>query len=152
MDFFPLPQEDALRVAEWKYPDPFSFYDMTADEEDYEGFINPEKRSQHTHGVYEEGELIGFFTFHPNENGGVDIGLGLRPDLSGKGFGRTFVEEGLSYAHKHYNPTEFTLSVAAFNERAIVVYERAGFEKKDKFIQPTNGGIYEFVKMKKVVG
>ena len=39
------------------------------------------------------------------------------------------------------------LSVAAFNERAIRVYEGVGFEITRRYAQPTNGGIYDFVSM-----
>lgn len=39
--FRPLTQIHALEIAnEWKYDDIYSFYDMTADAEDYKEFID----------------------------------------------------------------------------------------------------------------
>ncbi|KHE67478.1 GNAT family N-acetyltransferase [Halobacillus sp. BBL2006] len=147
MEWIRMPQEDAEMIATWKYPEPYSFYDMTADEEDYEEFIHPEKRSEHTYSVYEDGKLIGFFTIIPTDSLTVDLGLGLRPDLTGKGYGRRFLEEGIEFAKFHYSTEKFTLSVAAFNKRAIEVYRRVGFRKIKVFMQSTNGSEYEFVKM-----
>ncbi|MGI8316529.1 GNAT family N-acetyltransferase [Halobacillus mangrovi] len=149
MELSPMPQKDAEIIASWKYPEPYSFYDMTADEEDYEEFIHYEKRSHHTYSVYGNGELIGFFTLTPIDRLTVDIGLGLRPDLTGKGYGGTFLDEGIKFAKRHYRADHFTLSVAVFNKRAIEVYLRAGFRELYTFLQKTNGSEYEFVKMKK---
>jgi RimJ/RimL family protein N-acetyltransferase len=39
------------------------------------------------------------------------------------------------------------LSVAAFNERAIAVYERAGFAEVARRRHAANGGVHEFVTM-----
>ena len=41
----------------------------------------------------------------------------------------------------------FTLSVATFNERAIVVYERAGFRRGNEYMHNTSGGEYLFLSM-----
>ncbi|MGF2715207.1 GNAT family N-acetyltransferase, partial [Bacillus cereus] len=46
-----------------------------------------------------------------------------------------------------YKCDYITLSVAAFNERAIKVYKKAGFEAVGTFIQKTNGSCFEFLKM-----
>jgi RimJ/RimL family protein N-acetyltransferase len=37
--------------------------------------------------------------------------------------------------------------VAAFNQRAIAVYERAGFQEVRRYDHFTNGALYEFVWM-----
>ncbi|WP_035507705.1 GNAT family N-acetyltransferase [Halobacillus karajensis] len=144
-----MTQKEAEAIARWKYKKPFDFYDMTADEEDYELFINPEKRSPHTYSGKVEGNLIGFLTVEPQGNRRVDLGLGLHPDHTGKGEGEPFMEACLAMAKKEYKAERFTLSVATFNQRAITVYERAGFIRKGTFMQSTNGGSYEFLKMEK---
>lgn len=73
----------------------------------------------------------------------AEIGLGLRPDLTGKGFGLRFVEAGVDYAATVLGATEFALAVAAFNRRAITVYERAGFRQVKRYPHETNGGIHD---------
>lgn len=145
----PATQVEAEEIASWKYPAPYDFYDMTADEEDYEQFIHPEKRSPHTYSVFDEGELIGFLTVEPSENHSVDLGFGMHPNRTGKGEGQIFLEQCLSFVAKEYEVERFTLAVATFNKRAIAVYERTGFTKKNTFLQATNGGNYEFVAMEK---
>lgn len=145
----PITQQDAEEIAGWKYPEPYNFYDMTADEEDLELFINPEKRSPHTFSGHKDGELTGFLTVDLENHPTVDLGLGMHPDETGKGEGESFVQACLEFAAKRYEATAFTLSVATFNERAISVYERLGFKKKHTFTQATNGGHYEFLSMEK---
>lgn len=145
----PITQQDAEEIAGWKYPEPYNFYDMTADEEDLELFINPEKRSPHTYTAYKDGELIGFLTLDLKNLPIIDIGLGMHPDEAGKGRGERFVKSCLSFATKTYQAGAFTLSVATFNKRAIAVYERVGFKAKETFMQATNGGHYEFLSMEK---
>ncbi|MFZ0369587.1 MAG: GNAT family protein [Halobacillus sp.] len=142
-------QKEAEEIAHWKYNGIYSFYDMTADEEDYQEFINEEARGKRAFSVYEGEQLIGFYSIIPVESETVDLGLGLRPDMTGQGIGGPFLQKALEYAQIHYGARSFTLSVATFNERAIRVYENAGFKVVQTFMQPTNGSEYEFVKMRK---
>ena len=97
--------------------------------------------------VGESGELIGFFSFAQEGPGVVAIGLGLRPDHTGKGLGQAFVLAGLEFAKGKFHPTQFRLSVAAFNRRAIRLYERLGFRQDGLFENETNGGRYRFLRM-----
>jgi [ribosomal protein S18]-alanine N-acetyltransferase len=41
--------------------------------------------------------------------------------------GLAYLQAGLAFATQRFTPRRFRLSVATFNERAIRVYERAGF-------------------------
>src|SRR5216117_707294 len=59
----------------------------------------------------------------------VRSGLGLRPDLTGRGLGERMVQAQLEYAREHWSPQTFRLFVAAFNERAISLYGRLGFRE-----------------------
>ena len=95
------------------------------------------------------GELIGFFGFKRNKPETVDIGLGLHPELTGRGLGGSFLHAGLEYASARFAPKQFTLSVATFNKRAITVYEQAGFSATRVHLHSTNGGEWEFVDMER---
>jgi len=77
----------------------------------------------------------------------VEIGLGLHPERTGRGLGGSFLAAGLGYARSRYAPTRFVLAVAAFNRRAITVYERAGFTAIRVYTHSTNGGEWDFVEM-----
>ena len=105
-------------VATWRYPAPYDFYDG-----DVEPVLNPERFFEARD---ELGELIGFYYFEPKPPV-LDYGLGLRPDLTGKGRGLEFFLAGLEFGRDRYRPTHIVLHVAAFNERARRVYERGGF-------------------------
>jgi len=105
-------------MRKWRYPPPYDFYDGDVDPPE-----NPERFFAARDG---DGELIGFYYFEPNPPD-LDFGLGLRPDLTGRGLGLEFFLAGLAYARELYRPTRVFLHVAEFNERARRVYERAGF-------------------------
>ena len=136
---------------EWKYPPPYDFYDMTADPEDYQEFVTPSLWPEFFLQVRQNGELIGFLSGGIVEGGSfVEIGLGLRPDLTGRGLGRSFMRRNLDWIQQEYPGVEIRLSVASFNQRGIKVYESNGFHVVRHFTQATNGGEYDFVEMKHV--
>lgn len=78
----------------------------------------------------------------------VEIDLGLRPDLTGKGAGATFHKAGLAFAQSQYNPSEIILAVAAFNERTIHLYRKIGFTETGRFMQQTYGDTFAFLSMR----
>ena len=149
MSIAPMSQAEAERIANWTYEGPYSFYDWRADENDLAELLDPGLRGDRYFSAHDEaGELIGFFSFLP-ESDAIRVGLGLRPDLTGHGLGLRYVEEGLAFARERSAPRQFRLSVAAFNERAISVYERAGFVVTRSFVHETNGGSHAFVEMER---
>lgn len=145
--FIKMTQEEAQVIASWKYEGVYSFYDSTADEEDYQEFIDEHKRNGDYYSIYNEGMLIGFVSFQIT-NDDLELGLGLKPDFTGQGIGLAFVNATLDYIFSHYHVSSISLSVALFNQRAIKVYKKAGFVEVATFIQETNGGKFEFQKMK----
>ena len=145
--FQPRAQEDAHQIASWHYPPPYDFYDLDHDPEDLAEFLDPQTWQEPYYSVFnEESELIVFFTFQQNGQT-VEIGLGLRPDLTGKGLGRAFINAGLAFGQEHFSVGVWSLSVATFNIRAIRLYEHVGFTPLTTFLQHTNGGEYEFLRM-----
>lgn len=146
--FKPMGQAEADIIADWHYDGVYSFYDMVADQEDLEEFLSQEERGDKYFSVYQNKELAGFFCFEQIDFDAIDIGLGMNPGFTGHGKGLNFVQSGMDFAKERYSPQTFTLSVATFNQRAIIVYERAGFKPLHTFIQETNGGQFEFLKMK----
>lgn len=148
--FRPLTQADAEAIAAWSYSDEYAFYDWSADADDERELLTPALRADAYAAVDDEaGELVGFFSFKQPQPGTVELGLGLRPDHTGRGLGTPFVEAGLAYARREYAPQRFTLAVASFNQRAIAVYERAGFERSRTYLHRTNGSDWEFVEMQR---
>ena len=124
--------EYALLISRWKYDGVYSFYDHN--ERNVEGYMD----GTHFACTDKDGEIIGYFCFGEDariptieenvyDDGFLDVGLGLRPDLCGKKYGSSFLDKGLEYAQQKYGTKQFRLSVAVFNERAIKVYAKADF-------------------------
>ena len=147
-DFALMTQEQAEKIAfTWHYENEYSFYDLEADQEDLEEFLDEEKRGNSLYAVLEDGELVSFLSVNMIEPKTIDIGLGMRPDLTGKGKGIEFLKAGIEFIQLEFKPEKISLSVAAFNERAIKVYRKVGFEDIGSFLQETNGSTFEFMKM-----
>lgn len=89
-------------------------------------------------------ELVGLFEFY-NDSHFMNIGLALKPELTGKGLGCDFVLQGIDFGTKHYQyqKKKVELIVNRLNFSAVRVYEKAGFEKM--------GEIGEEIKMSKTL-
>jgi ribosomal-protein-alanine N-acetyltransferase len=138
---------EAREISRWHYQAPYDFYDSTSDPDDLEELLDPVRRAGSYFSAFDaEGALVGFFQFE-SEGETVDVGLGLRPDLTGRGFGEGYLLAGLDFARERFSPARFTLAVATFNERAIRVYERAGFRRGTVYTHHTSGADYRFLAM-----
>ncbi len=137
-----LTREQASEILGWRYPSPYDFYNPPGDrpEEEYiREFVNPEYQF---HGVMDSNEsLTGFCSFGTDGQvpGGdytgdaLDIGLGMKPELTGRGLGPSFLAAILRHACIVYAPARFRMTVANFNRRAFRLYSRFGFVKEQEF-------------------
>ena len=142
-----MDQLNAERVASWHYEGEYAFYDFEADPEDLAELLDPDRRGESMFIVRDDaGELVGFLGLQRMGNA-LDFGLGLRPDLTGRRLGSSFVNAGLEFAKSRFSPKVIQLRVAAFNERAIKVYKRLGFVEVERFVNRTNGGEFDFIRM-----
>jgi RimJ/RimL family protein N-acetyltransferase len=131
--------EEIDDMVSWRYEPPYDFYDG-----DIDPILNPER----FFAVYDDsGTLVGNYYFE-QKGDVVEYGLGLRPELTGMGLGLEFFRAGLDVARARFSPTTITLAVAAFNARAITVYERAGFRETGRHVRTFERfGDVEFVDM-----
>jgi RimJ/RimL family protein N-acetyltransferase len=126
-------------LAGWRYHPPYDFYDG-----DQEPVLNPERFFEARD---ENGTLVGHYYFEPKGDA-LEYGLGLHPDLAGRGLGLEFFRAGLEFGRNRYTPERIILNVAAFNERARIVYERAGFEVVGRHVRRfERWGDVEFLEM-----
>lgn len=77
----------------------------------------------------------------------LDIGIGLRPDLTGQGLGAAFFTACLDHALRTREPGTLRLAVATFNTRAIAIYSRTGFRTVALCQSPVRGRPVEFLVM-----
>jgi [ribosomal protein S18]-alanine N-acetyltransferase len=144
--FRAMSQQDAVAIATWRYPPPYDFYDADADADDLAELLDPRRREGRYFSAWQDGALIGF-AHVAAADGTADIGLGLRPDLTGRGLGSSFLDAVMAFARERQKPVRFTLSVAAFNQRAIRVYERAGFAVSRRYRHFSAGKTWDFLEM-----
>jgi RimJ/RimL family protein N-acetyltransferase len=123
-----LSDDQAAAIAAWRYEFPYEWYDTSSDPRRVELFANPARRTHLRAVVDDGGELVGFFNFVP-EGHEVRLGLGMRPDLTGRGLAQPFIDAGLDYAQREWRPRVFRLWVARWNERALAAYRRSGFRE-----------------------
>jgi [ribosomal protein S18]-alanine N-acetyltransferase len=117
----------AREVAHWHYDPPYDFYDLASDPEDDAAMHDP-ARAEHFRAVLaDDDERLDAFWYFDRQGAVVEVGIGLRPDLTGRGHGESFLSAQLAYAAENWAPATFRLFVAAWNERAIRLYERLGF-------------------------
>lgn len=128
--FRPLRLRDALAVRGWRYPGEYAMYDLTLAPLLIAALLRWPLRALTGVSYYAvasgDDRLVGVFSL-TRRGGDIEIGVGLRPDVTGRGLGLPFVRAGLELAHRRYHPRTFSLYVATFNRRAIIIYERAGF-------------------------
>jgi len=153
--FAKLSQKEALEIASWKYQGIYEFYNMDYIPEDLKEFIDQEKRNKAISDYYstknEQGELIGFIEL-ANKHNECLIGLGLKPTFTGKGIGISFINSILIFIKEIYpNVTLLRMSVVDFNERAIIVYKRAGFKEAGSYTSIINQKEYHFITLNKEI-
>lgn len=148
--------DNAKIISRWIYPEPYSIYSM--DESD--SCINELLNNDYFSVSDCEDNLVGYYCFcesaqvpagkqlgtYDNKNI-TDIGLGMKPNLCGKGLGFDFLCNCLKFARNQLSAKGFRLTVAAFNERAVKVYEKAGFKKINSFERISDAGKVEFLVM-----
>ena len=77
---------------------------------------------------------------------GLDIGLGIKPELTGRGLGADHVEAVVEFARATFDGAPRRVTIAGANERAVRVWAGRGFIETQRFASPeTVMGSDEFV-------
>ena len=133
---------DVAEFASWQYEAPYNAYDMTDErDEAVEYFLDP---SMSCHVLVDSGDLVGFCTFGPDgqvsggryERDAVDLGMGIRPELTGKGRGRLYTEAAIAQARQLFPDKALRVTIAEWNRRAVRVCVNAGFTEASRFVAP----------------
>ena len=141
----PLVPADVDAMRTWRYDPPYERYDVDADPSDVDLMLAGE--GWFAADDAETSELVGFFEFIATGDE-IEVGLGLRPDLTGRGLGAEYLAQGLDFAREHWAPATFWLDVYEWNLRAIRAYERAGFVRGDVYLRRfDDGNEKEFLRM-----
>ena len=145
--FRKMDDDGARTIAAWRYEPPYDIYncDPSKVEQHIQEFLKPQYRY---YTVWNEArELLAFRCFGEDAQvpGGdysaeaLDMGGGLRPDLTGKGFGASIIEAAFEFAQHNFAPKAFRSTVAAFNKRALRVCEKIGYHPVQIFHSTHSG-------------
>jgi RimJ/RimL family protein N-acetyltransferase len=145
--FQPMDEVSARAIHTWRHESPYDIYNANPEAADAfaEALLDP--RFAYYAITSPRDDLVGYCCFGldarvPGGNyvaDALDVGLGMRPDLTGQGRGPGFFAAILDFARQTFAPRAFRLTVATFNQRALKVYERAGFRVVQAFRRSTDG-------------
>jgi len=142
----------AKELAHWTYSPPYDLYSMEETEESISELMDGFYRVV----LEEDGSVVGFYctgesaqvpagircgAYVCSDIEVVDVGLGMKPDLTGRGLGSEFLRFILTEVMATHPTARLRLTVATFNQRAIRLYENFGFERSAEFEQ--NGIVYQ---------
>jgi RimJ/RimL family protein N-acetyltransferase len=135
-------ERDAREIAAWRYTEPYAMYNMAL--EDAELVADPASRYFSVRD--ERGDLIAFIALGPEAQvpGGdysheaLDIGAGIRPDLTGQGLGAKIIRLAVETGVRLDGADRFRATIAAFNQRAQRAAGKVGFRPVSSFRRPSD--------------
>lgn len=131
--FRPLEFQDLEAISKWKYhPDDDPFYlDPYMESHRAGKEMRGPKNCQGFVCLGVEREVAGLFEYSFDDQEIMEIGCAFHPDYKGKGLGKEFVLQGISFGVKHFNYglSKLKLVVSLENHAAIAVYRKCGFTK-----------------------
>ena len=149
MDFHftyrPVDEASAREFLQWKYDPPYELYNYSPDnfESDLAYHLDPDNN---IFSMYKDEELVGYCSFGQDARvrGGdyaeaaLDIGLMIKPSLTGQGLGSDFVKNIVQYAISEFQASKLRVTILESNLRAQRVWEKNVFHKKSSFCRGTD--------------
>ena len=138
--FRPLTASDVQAFAAWRYDAPYDIYNIAISADELESLIgyytNPTCQAFAIDDQESQDDLVAFCSFGADgqvpggdyHEAALDIGMGVRPNLTGQGLGRQFALAVLGFAEHTFAPSRLRVTIAAFNIRAQRVWTQLGFE------------------------
>lgn len=139
-DFQPISIGDAEEIVGWRHPEPYHLYDV----EDATHLLNP---AFHYY-VSRFGQRVSAFLCYGEDarvrgfdydDSYVDVGWGLRPDLTDQGLGKCLISQVMGFMHSRTERKRLRATVMAFNERCQKACRSAGFICSTRFVRPSDG-------------
>lgn len=147
LNFHPMDEAGARAILSWRYEAPYDLYNLDPGDAEaaVQFFLDPQNGYQSI--TDEQGDLVAYCCFGLDAQvpgGGydtpaLDIGLGVRPDLTGQGRGLGYVRTVLGVAQRTKAPDTLRVTVAEFNKRAQKVWRQAGFRPVQRFVRQQDG-------------
>ena len=137
----PLSEEQIRIFVTWEYSGPYSIYDMSTEDIESQVCFFGDPENGYFAITDEQGELLGFCNFGADARvpGGeytaeaIDIGMGMRPELTSKGHGAEYAGTVFDFARTRYSERQHRVTIAEFNRRAQRLCRRFGFSPVSRF-------------------
>jgi ribosomal-protein-alanine N-acetyltransferase len=144
--FRPMDAANARAFISWRYDPPYDRYNIPASAVEHLSFFTEPQNAYYSISS-DDGTLEAFCCFGADAQvpGGdyttdaLDVGWGLRPDLTGQGRGSAYLAAILAFAHQTFAPARLRTTVAEFNTRSRRVCEKAGFHQVQLFAASADG-------------
>lgn len=144
-----MTEADKKEICSWHYDGEYGIYNLPPYEQMREkqmGFLNP-KRERNFRTFLDGNTLVGFVNIL-EEDTEVFIGIGVAPNLCGRGIGAQMLRETYRISKEQYPEKPLYLEVRSWNTRAVRCYEKAGFViDGEAFEQVTHAGTGIFYRM-----
>ena len=133
-----LTAADAEDIVTWRYPEPYSMYDIGCEAATFTDAAN------RYFGVRRGPDLWGYCCFGAEarvpgdgdegvEPQILDIGAGMHPGFVGSGHGADFMRSILGFATGTHSALRFRVAIAEWNERAARTVRQLGFHQTRRF-------------------
>ena len=144
-----LTEEDKRQICAWKYTGEYEIYNLPPYDmmrAQQTGFMNP-KNAKNYFAFLDGDLLVGLVNIREKDTEDF-IGVGVKPALCGRQYGRRMLEEAYHISKKLYPEKPLYLEVRTWNMRAVSCYLHAGFRiDGEPYEQTTEIGTGTFFRM-----
>jgi len=157
INYRPADEKLTREFLEWQYEPPYDIYNCPPDQVEKIVRYNIDPLNNVYAMFNEDNQLVGYCSYGRDAQvpGGdyseaaLDIGMMIKPELTGQGLGAMFAEGVIKNGVDKYKPRKLRVTIAAFNKRAIRVWEKNDFQQTQIFKRSKDG--MEFVILTKVM-
>ena len=136
-----IDEQTARTILNWRYEPPYDLYNLDPEnfESELEMLLDAENRY---YTLWDESNsIIGYCCFGGEaqvsggdySQKGLDLGMELRPDRTGQGQGTQFIQALVAFAQQNFQAEQLRVTIAAFNQRALRAWQKAGFKAIGEF-------------------
>lgn len=144
-EFQPIDESSVRAILNWRYEPPYDIYNDLEEGASLQYFLHPQNNFYKIMTV--NSELVGYCSFGQDEQvaGGdyydeaLDMGMGIRPDLTGRGKGIEYANAVLEFGEGLLKPKALRVTIAAFNKRALRLWQKLEFEHQQSFERKCDG-------------
>lgn len=144
-EFQPIDESSVRAILNWRYEPPYDFYNYLEGDANLHYLLDPQNNFYKI--VDKNDELVGYCSFGQDGqvtggdyyNEALDVGMGIRPNLTGRGKGVEYANAVLEFGEGLLKPKAFRVTIAAFNKRALRVWQNLEFEQQQLFERSSDG-------------